>query len=376
MRWLFVVSTPFQLYYAATIVLEKLDTNDQAELLLTPQFPSAFQLAKQFQEEKIFEAIHICPVEFNTYSLYKIQLKAYFGKSGFCPKSLLNKHFDYYALSMPAYPNSGVYFALRKANKDLKVIFFEDGTGTYTGEIFRNATYLGIIPKGVQRPSKRARIYRAIFGVLPKKLNTYSPAKILVRQPEAIYFQSPFPVEQVTIQEKNLSRIHSCFGTPSSLPQDIHAIILDPARTTNESINELDYLDSLIGQLASRGVKVALKEHPRTTNPSKQKEYCFQIPNDLWELYCRHNSLTDKLLIGIGSSAQLTPVLENSEKPPLLFLYKLFIKRNSETYSNYETIVEIAKRMYEQDAEKLILVPRTAEEATTLVSSFIAKHDS
>lgn len=76
----FVVSTPFQLYYAETIVIEKLNTYDQAELLLIPQFPNAFQLSKRFQEEKIFEAIHICPVEFNTYSFYKIQLKAYFGK--------------------------------------------------------------------------------------------------------------------------------------------------------------------------------------------------------------------------------------------------------------------------------------------------------
>lgn len=119
----FVVSTPFQLYYAETIVIEKLNTYDQAELLLIPQFPNAFQLSKRFQEEKIFEAIHICPVEFNTYSFYKIQLKAYFGKSGFCPKDLLNKHFNYYALSMPAYPNSGVFSHYEKPIKILKSFF-------------------------------------------------------------------------------------------------------------------------------------------------------------------------------------------------------------------------------------------------------------
>lgn len=370
MRWLFVVSTPFQLYYAASIIFEHLDRSDNAEVLLTPQFPNALMLTKRFQTKGIFKKIHICPCGFNRTSFVKIQLLAYFGKYSFCPKSLLNEYFDYYALSMPACPNSSVYFALRKTNRKLKVVFFEDGTGTYTGEIFRNATYLGPIPSGVQKPSKRARIYRAIFGLLPKKLNSYEPTKLIVRQPAAISYSASIPIVQVQINNKHLGAMYSCFGEPTCLPATTKAIILDPPRTSNEAIQELDFLDLIIKKATNKS-RIALKEHPRTTCPSIYRDECFIISDNQWELFCKANTMNEKILIGVGSSAQLTPILENGEKPILIFLYKLFIKTDSQLYRSYTKIVQIAKCLYKNNAENLIFTPSNESEALDCIFSLL-----
>lgn len=81
-------------------------------------------------------------------------------------------------------------------------------------------------------------------------------------------------------------------------------------------------------------------------------------------------------MIGIGSSAQLTPVLENNEKPKLLFLYKLFTDKGSQQYNNYSTIVQIEERTYGKDAADLILVPNSKEEISFCISSLTTQNDN
>lgn len=372
MRYLFVASTPLQLYYASSIVLEKLHSNDTADLLLTDQFPDASSISLRLIENKVFSKLHYCKSSFSLRYLRMMQLMAYLGKSFYHPESLKQMLYDYLVLSMPAAPNSSIYFYLKSNNPSIKVIFFEDGSGTYSGEVFKSPAFLGKIPQGICNLSSRALLYRKIFGIIPKRINSYNPVKMLVRQPQLITYKCDFPVEKVTLSESNCNRVFSCFK-PVNNEKAIKSnsvIFIDPARTPNEAIKQFDVIDDLIQTASKLKTSIFLREHPRTTIHSNYQHLCTDLSGGLWESFARKTDLSSCLLVGIGSTAQFAPAMENHQKPALLFLYKLFFNENDPTYSHYERIIKIAKQLYGSDSNHLIFCPSRYEEAENVIKFF------
>lgn len=373
MRFLFTVSTPLQLYYASVIVLEKLKQTDNADLLLTEQFPNAYEISQKLVRLGLFSNIHVCRTKFTQAEFYSMQLNAYLGRSKYLPETLKMEHYDYFAISMPAAVNSSIYLGLKKTNPNISVILFEDGTGTYNGEVFRNASYLGSIPVGIPEPSLRTKLYRAVFGRLPKKLNSYTPSMIIVRQPKLLTYKPSFPIEKATPHLDKHKDISLCFGqVPSKTIAPKSIIFIDPARTEGEAIGSQDAIDNLIEHSSKLKASIFIREHPRTTISTSKKSLGSDLTGGLWETFVIEHDLSSCLLVGYGSTAQLAPAMEDAGKPALLLLFKLVFEEKSSTYQTYLKIVDMIKVLYGNDFEKLVHIPSTIDEARLAVDSFLA----
>lgn len=367
MRWLFYADTPLQLYLSARIALTELSAGDEAEVMVCEQFPHAYKQADCLVKEGIFDKAHFCKPFGSRKRSFKAQAKSFLGMTDFDPRTITHERFDRLAVSIFLDITMSLAVGLRKANPDLEVILYEDGTGAYDGEAFQSSVYLGDLPEGILPRNRRAKMTRSLSKLMPIKPNVFTPSLLLLREPEAFPFKTPFPVRRIESTPEAIKKITRCFdGKPSPILKP-GIIFLDSPRTPLEHIQDHSAFDALIKYCHDQGFVCQLREHPRTQERSIYADLCEDCTGGLWESLCCQAAVTESVLVSAGSTAQLTPFLETGKKPPLLFVYQLLLEPSSPYIPVYAEIVKLAERLYRNDAVRLICNASSLEEAVDFI---------
>lgn len=369
MRWLFYAGTPLQFYLASRIALMNAKKGDTAEILLNDPLPEADKIAERMVERGIFQCAHYCKPATRMESL-RLQAGAFLGKCAFQPNDLAHEFFDYFVFATPNDLITSLVVGLRKVNPKLKIIFYEDGTGSYSGDVFQSSLYLGEYPDGMKPIGFRAKLYRFLSSILPSKLNVYTPDALYLRKPDALSRPIPAQIREIEADVDTQSMVASFFLNVDSSKIKQGIIFLDPPRTPFEPIKDLKPFDELIATCNAKGHVCTLRNHPRTQQISPHANLCDDRSDGLWEALCTQESVSTSILIGTGSTAQLAPYLETGKKPPLIFVHRLLLAEDDPLLEGYESIVDLACNLYGEDADELIRNASTIDEVLDGIAAF------
>lgn len=362
MRWLFYADTPLQLYLSTCIALTELGDHDIADVMICDQSLGIESIANKLVDRGAFQQVYSCSPIASRWKSLIVQFKDFLGKSSFRSKPEIEKKYDRFALSVPLDNTMDLLVKLRKDNPSLDVVLYEDGTGTYDGQIFKLSCYLGEMPKGLKRSGFRSKAYHTFGNLFPNRPNVFTPSSLYLRIPDAFEFDAPFPLKEIKKNSKTLEIVESCFfsnNTPAIIKS---AIFLDTRRNFNV-IRTFDPFDDLLYECIDRNIPVTLRSHPGSKDSSPYSKSCVDGSGGLWEIICNQDNVSNSLLVGCLSTAQLAPFLENGSRPPLLFLHKLMIDDSNPNAREYDELVEMIRRLYGPSYEDRICNAESYDQA-------------
>lgn len=374
-RWLFFADTPLQAYNASLIASGLKEQGHHSSLLIYDQFARASDLAATYEKTSIFDSIEVvanCPI-FEYRQQLAWQIGSRFGKKRLSIGTILDAHYDHFAIACPTPATFEVFQRLRTRNKKLRVSYYEDGTGSYNGAVFKTVYSFDKPPLVDKNEPPRIHQIRAFVNKLHLKSFLYQPERLFLKNPKLLAPGINIPTSKIDPEQSFLGTLEAAFASePLNLPPGKNIIVLDTARY-QEPNPETNAIDSLLEQIVNLGASPFLRKHPRSVTSSRCAKDCQDLSGGFWELFCQKEAatLSGALLISIGSTAQLSPIIEGNAKPYLMFLYKLAFSETNPLFKTYEYTVHIAQNCYGADSDR-ILVPRSPEEAKDQIRAFIS----
>lgn len=374
-RWLFFADTPLQMYNAALTASALIEQGDHASLLVYDQFAQASDLAIVYEKIGVFDEIEVVPHHpIHEYRQQLIwQIGSRFGKKNLAIRMILDSSYDHLAIACPTPATFEVFQRLLVRNKKLRVSFYEDGTGSYNGAVFKTVYSFDEPPLIDENEPPRIHQLRAIINALRLKRFLYRPERLFLKNPSLLAPGIDISTCQINPKQNVLDKLEAAFAKePLSLPPAKNIIVLDTARY-QEPNPETEAIDHLLEQIIELEISPFLRKHPRSVTDSVYTNSCQDLSGGFWELFCHKEAaiLSDALLISIGSTAQLSPIIEGNAKPFLMFLYKLAFSETDSLFKTYEYTVCIAQDCYGVDSDR-ILIPKSLEEAKDQIRAFIS----
>lgn len=230
-------------------------------------------------------------------------------------------------------------------------VLAEDGSGSYNGEILRvkySFSRFSLYPE-----QRRGLIWFFSHIICKDSLNNV-PDMLLVHDRTWLTFEPSFPVKEFSRQE--VSQYYECLNTETDLYYgDYNVIVL--GEPSHELSCELDVLEAKA--VSEARLDAVYRPHPRQINNTSAFNNVDPNPRD-WELRCGTEIFDNHVLLGIGSSAMMSPCLLYGLQPYLIFTYLLHEKLGLHFQETMSEIVEEVRGKY-SDSTK-IMVPKTYDE--------------
>lgn len=369
-RWLFFADTPLQLYNSYLIASDNLSTGDVSDVVIYNQFRDARRLMSEYGQTGRFNAIYLCKeyVCSNFKKRFLWQMHACLGGSRLDLRSLQGVSYDFFAFACPTPTTLDVLQTLRKANPDVKTVVFEDGTGTYTGNVFRQPFYFDKPPDESLTALPYVQAIQKLLSKLRAKKMLYNPQMLYVKKPQLLQYHSNIPCSKMQVTPRAIEPLKHLFPQGNETCTTKKIILLDVPRTELENTGAA-LMDQIIQAARSLGRPCLLRPHPRSSFMSDYRESCIDFSGGSWELLCQTSNLDDAILVSLGSSAQLAPYIEADKKPYLVFLYRILYKKDSRNYHLDEQIQNMAQQGYGSDSDRIV-APSTIEDALLAISHF------
>ena len=125
---------------------------------------------------------------------------------------------------------------------------------------------------------------------------------------------------------------------------------------------------------ANSGLNCYLRNHPRSIEKSRHDNLAKDYSRGLWELLCEKNNLDKVVLVGLASTAQLSPVIETKQYPYLVFLYKVCFSKEEPKYFRFEQAEKMAKALYGDYSCSRVFSPSTLDEAVDVIRKCANNH--
>ena len=370
MRELYTGDSPYQIMNILNIVYHKQEAAERI-LFVMNQFRTAEHLVKKIEESKLFSGVYLLredKVKFMSrgvkrYSRLmfdfltpKLFMKSLLKDYPNTIENLLGEKFDViYAATAIRH-----IAAMVKLNPDADFILFDDGTGSYSGNI--------IMASG----SRLNLIFCKIFNV-----GSYvcKPSKLLVNNvsmcrstavPQDKIFQLPeldkgFVDFCNSIFEMKRERKNSVFWL--SQPIDFQPGAAEAREEVQACL--LPYKD-----------KITVRMHPLDFDHEFYQDFTIDYGHDMWELSLLNEKENADSLILIGgySTAQVTPKLLFDMEPILIFTHQ-FNNQKQGSRDREEMRLSIGRRIEDlrktyRNPEK-IYNPKTAEELSIILQKLI-----
>lgn len=368
-RWLFYADTPLQVYNASLLAIH-LSKKSKCSIVIYGQFSDAKRIGNSLSKLNLFEHVYYLE-EYHCNGFKNIlmwQIKIILGVNKTKILDIPLDNYDYFALSFPSPSAHEVLMNTRKKNPSLRTVFFEDGTGTYVGNCFRIPLYFDKPPARSIKSPLHVEAIKKVFRLVTRSKYLYRPVEIYVKRPDLLDFHSSIPVKKIPTSPTELQQLLSVFPSPSCKPQINGIVIFDVMRNQTVQYGS-DIIDSVLQKLTSDNINIYLRNHPRSTIKSIYADSCTDISGGLWEILCQQLDLSNALLIGIGSTAQLSPLIEIDKKPSLLFLHRIAFEQNDIMYQLMEQCLNISFIGY-KDAANKIFAPTDIDEALSVLQAF------
>lgn len=357
-QWLFFADTPLQLYNA-TLLASSLDPQEgKADLMVYSQFDTSDKLIDVYQSLGIFRDVIEYPSQHvETYRdnfLWSVKTVLGLKKIDFSQMAL--RCYDYLALACPTPANFELLIALRKANKRLSVVMYEDGTGSYNGNVFQQPFYFDVPPIAAPNEFWYTHCLRSVLSLQPFSRVRYDAEALYVKNPNMMQVASSIPVKKLEGRPETIKKLaKALMPNMPRIPEKGAVIVLDIPRTS-ETTPEEKAIDQAIETIVQLGITPLLREHPRSVKKSIWAPKCHDFSQGFWELICQSDPNIEKCtLIGIASTAQLAPLMEASKKPSLLFLYEIAHQNGMEEgiYEQAQAMHRLAEKGYGSEHVKI-----------------------
>lgn len=357
---LFFADTPLQVFNACMLA-SQLANDFDSDIVLINQFKGAKGVAKRLSQLGLFSSVfNQEPLLFVTANERRFKTAAiHFGASFLNLDYLKLTKYDFLFLACPTPTSNEVLLCLRAVNRSLKTALYEDGTGSYNGNILRGVNYIDQLPVDCVANTARADLQVRLFRALGKGKTIYKPEAIYLYRPDAVAPKYQFPVHRLLCSSACAELLKTVFVCDLTVLMNSDAVILDSVRRKGEEDAGAATIDSLLAVLPSACENISFKLHPRTLN-MPQTAKGLTLLNGFWELQCAECDIENKTLVSVASSAMTAPVMMFGKEPFLIYLFEMLPSNDEPRKALYRSIYKSAKALY-RDKSKVI-APKTIEE--------------
>ncbi|WNF22665.1 polysialyltransferase family glycosyltransferase [Mesobacillus jeotgali] len=310
----FVCCTPYHIILSYHLIKNhyKGFSND---IYISDHFPNSEEIYHNIKKENLFENVYfITDKKLSYMSLYERRKhKKYKQKIEKDWEERINFK-QYNRLSFFTFSYFSKYFFSRSYsfNEKPEVFFIEDGVGTYINFSTRKEKMRNLISKSLPRRNILSGANVDFFGFF------YPKGAIGINK------KNIFQMDNVFFYDYDITVLNRIFNyTPSEIYKNKKMIFIDqPFKDREKKILKKKIFDILKTQYETQYI---IKVHPRDIEIQElSKNYCIDARGVPIELLILNNEINkDSKLIGINSTALLTPKIMMGWKNEILSLYKM-----------------------------------------------------
>jgi hypothetical protein len=304
-----VCCSTIQLYFVVNLCSTKYK-NDIVDVIITDDLKNSHTIVENANKNHIFnEAVEVrcskSSMEERTASglnrLNKLFNHKHDASNFYEPK----KVYDCLLLNSISSFTQGLYEILYENNKNIKVLFIEDGFSTYC---FQGTELL----KNITRNSVWYR--KAIYKVMGIRLLVNNIDAQLMYEPENALWEAPFPrikVDKIDVNNKEIQKQLSLMFNYESMTDVFDRAVIffeESYRAEGIEINDVELVEKIASWIGKENIMI--KIHPRNKkNVFRELGYKTNENTEIpWEvIFMNNGELKDKLLVSIASGCIVTP---------------------------------------------------------------------
>ena len=349
MKSLFVCTTPFQVMNSVVI---SHSLEGPSTLVILDKFKDSNTLCERVKETEIFEDTRL----FDDSAMWASRNRSWLlqrlstvGTYIRC-KSLVEKFFPEIStytdifVSSRAQVNRLLCMYAAQWLEDVRIHFFDDGLGSYSGSIIRI--------KGLDRVLRKTLVGKRAVD-FTYDLYLYSPELYKAYQSDP-----KLTVQQICITEEDKKAISEIFHYEEESGLKCQNILFDTIPSDEFTKEGEDVYREIVRRIISLG-NVVIKQHPRNREPRYDAPY-FENITIPFEVYCANKSFDDATFYTSCSTAVFTPKLLYDQEPRIIFLYKALDDYRKNRNHDCDKLVSCLKKMY-RNPEKIIVAGNREE---------------
>ena len=360
MRELYICDTPYQLMNVLNIAMHKQDSAERT-LFIVDQFRNARKLALNIEKTGLFRRVCVLLKEDarllrrgtirNIRSMLCWLLPMRFMKARFADGSMSEAQLAGTFDRVYASVLTRVVSAMLKLNPGAEFVIYDDGSGSYSGNVIRD-TY-----------SRLSLLFGRIFRV---GAYVCRPSKLLVNNTEMC--------RSVAVPKDRIFPLPEIDGVFAALCREVFGV----SRTEGRRVVWLSQpIDGVKGVAEARDItrsfllpyrdKVTVRMHPRDNDAEFYRDFDVDNGNDMWELRLLElgDDADDLILIGAYSTAQINPKLLFGKEPTCVFLCNLNTEYPQGKLASINQNIDDLRKSY-SNPEK-IYVPKTTDELKSVL---------
>ncbi len=370
-----MADTPFQLMSLMCIFSDPDNKSfERCDLIIDPRFSKAHEVANRLRETRLFSGIYCsdkCYPEHDNKTTRAILLDCVKLEKD-VPVRLYGSYPEIkgrqYDVLLTSYPTLKAFDSKRCAVRGGETVFFDDGSGSHNGNVFKSFCIMDNVGEeslalDVKECSFKQLIKRVVrpflgnvFKMGVRRILLFSPT-----EDDRSRYSNLF-VEEIKINSRldDLKKVlasgedsSDSFNLPQmiflTLPGGIDKMLLEQEK-------------ELVRCLSTRYPKsLCIKLHPRRSSVDYENlEVDFLPEDDLWEALILSGKIDEEtILIGYGSTAQITPHQLCGIEPTVVYLNRILKKTQPEYYA-VEKSKQLLLKSYSN--KERIFTPQTIDD--------------
>lgn len=350
----FLCSTPYHILLAINMSLSDFK-NEKKVLVIFRRFKDSDRICKLLCQFSIFEEVLLLETHnfdglthwnrrYRMFSFYRKFNKMY-------PKYSF-KEFIFFSLDF--LDVSFIAKKISKINPSCKFAFAEDGIGSY-------------LSNDIYTPSDRAKFW---LDKLNRKKFLDKIDTLYLKNPNLLTVKSDFKIKKMddlAVNDVLFNDVITTIWPGAPLTQYDILFLQQPFSEDGRKLIGMQQDKALEVIWKSFSEKLTIKLHPRTIEYNKLDRVKYLKSEGLFELEI-HQNYKVKVLIGVNSTALLTPYLLWKETTPIIFLHKLC---GVDSFNvNMDKFIERFKVEFEKSGGQLF-APESFESLIDILTSLL-----
>lgn len=354
------VATPFQAMNAINLACNTFEQSDKKVLLYRNFSDTSNDIFVRIKKYNIFNEIYeynLIPKDNKLIYLFSDFVQAVFPKRfvQWITKDYINlKKETFNCITFTS--GTELEVALTRIFPKAKILAYDDGLGSYTGDIIHDHKL------------------HWIWRILGRRTDKIWPDCLYVNNVE-------FCDSTLTKNKKKLLSLEECSNQYKNMIFDIFNVcpsvlynnrpivyLSQPLDEVKEYIKEYeDELENVLVKFNKYGI---YRKHPRDNHNTKLN---YEVDNSkcIWELICANQITDDNILVSVCSTTQIMPKILYNKEPWIIFTYKLCgIEGGYIFKTRFNPVIQKIKEEYY--AKSKILEPESFKELEEMINTIIS----
>lgn len=363
----FICDTPLQVFNALNLYMQIQESVGNADLIVVDQFFHAPEITDRLRALGLFENVILAArnptdVEKKTPVIHDFRRivdmlnpTLVISRQLSIPRNQVAECFRYkriYASVM-----SKLVCSLIQINSNVEFYLFDDGSGSYAGNITQLATWKNRVLSKLLRKGQSAAKPQALYVNNVSQCKS-TAAKTILPLPE---MNSSF-----------INTITKIFpGSEIKDPSRKIIFLTQPFDGKGDASNDIARIMSVLSKYEE---KVLVRFHPRDIGNSMYSGYVADSTQGMWEVrVASTENFDDYILIGAYSTAQQSPKFYFDKEPILIFTYRLMPSLYEAEFAVQDQQTLAIREMYRKPER--VMIPKDLEEFRHCLDKAIAMSD-